>query len=75
MSKYSAPVVVPDDALPLFVDVETAAKLIGIGRSAAYEAIRQGELPAVKFGRRLRVPRGALLALAGVVQGGGHVDR
>ena len=54
------------DDLPLFLDVETAAHLIGISRSSAYDAIRRGEIPTVRFGRRLRVPRGALLTLAGV---------
>lgn len=38
---------------------ETAARL-GIGRNAAYEAIRRGELPAVRIGRRLLVPEAAL---------------
>jgi excisionase family DNA binding protein len=56
--------------LPLFLEVEEAAKFIGIGRSTAYDAVRRGEIPVVRFGRRLRVPRGALLALA-QVQGGG----
>jgi excisionase family DNA binding protein len=57
-------------AIPLFIDVEEAAKLIGISRSSAYEAARNGELPTVRFGRRLRVPRGALLAMAQLQNGG-----
>lgn len=40
--------------------VEEAAKLLRIGRSAAYEAVRRGEIPALRLGRRLRIPRKAL---------------
>jgi excisionase family DNA binding protein len=62
---------IPGDGLPLFLEVEEAAKFIGISRSSAYDAVKRGELPVVRFGRRLRVPRGALLALAQVAEGGG----
>jgi excisionase family DNA binding protein len=58
-------VTVPADELPHFLDIEEAAKLVGIGRSAAYEAAKTGQLPTVRFGRRLRVPRHALLSLGG----------
>ncbi len=34
--------------------VEETARLLRIGRSAAYEAVRRGEIPALRFGRRLR---------------------
>ena len=40
--------------------VEEAARALGIGRSAGYAAARNGELPTVKIGRRLLVPRDAL---------------
>jgi excisionase family DNA binding protein len=52
-----------DDA-PAFLTVPEAAQVLRIGRSAAYEAAQRGELPTVRFGRRLRVPRHALLRLA-----------
>jgi excisionase family DNA binding protein len=32
--------------------IPEAAKLLGIGRSAAYEAARRGDLPTLSFGRR-----------------------
>ena len=35
---------------------EAAAKL-GIGCNAAYEAVRSGQIPAIRIGRLLRVPR------------------
>jgi excisionase family DNA binding protein len=40
--------------------VEEAATLLGIGRNSAYQAIARGELPALRIGRRLLVPRAAL---------------
>ncbi len=40
--------------------VEESAALLGIGRQAAYEAARRGELPVIKLGRRLLVPASAL---------------
>jgi len=45
----------------LTMSVEEAGKLLGIGRSSAYGAVRRGELPSLKIGRRILVPRSALL--------------
>lgn len=45
------------------VTVEEAARLLGISRSLAYEMARVGQLPTLKFGRRLVVPRRALEGL------------
>lgn len=45
--------------------VEEAASLLGIGRSAAYEAARRGQLPARRLGRRFFVPVPALLEWLG----------
>jgi excisionase family DNA binding protein len=41
------------------------AKLLGVGRGTAYEAVRQGEIPAIRIGRRVLVPRARLLELLG----------
>ena len=42
------------------VTVEEAAQVLGISRSTAYEAVRRGELPVIRIGRRYVVPRLAL---------------
>jgi excisionase family DNA binding protein len=42
------------------ISVPEAGKILGIGRNAAYEAARRGELPVLKFGKRLVVPVAAL---------------
>ena len=44
----------------LVYTVEEAGKLLGIGRSAAYEAARCGELPVIRIGRRWLVSKVAL---------------
>jgi excisionase family DNA binding protein len=43
--------------------VTEAAKLLGISPTTAYEAARRGELPVRVIGRRMLVPRVALLRL------------
>jgi excisionase family DNA binding protein len=44
------------------ITIEQAAMLLGLGRTAAYDAARRGELPTRRLGRRLLVPVPALLA-------------
>ena len=43
--------------------ITEAAQLLGISRATAYEAARRGELPVRLIGRRMLVPRIALLRL------------
>lgn len=57
---------------PAFFTVEEAARILRIGRTAAYELARTWRetegaegLPVVAFGRLLRVPGAALEAMAG----------
>jgi excisionase family DNA binding protein len=39
--------------------VEEAAAKLGIGRNQAYEAARRGEIPTIKVGKRILVPKAA----------------
>jgi excisionase family DNA binding protein len=41
--------------------VEQTAQVLGLGRTAAYDAARRGEFPTRRLGRRLVVPVPALL--------------
>ncbi len=41
---------------PKTVTVEEAARMLGIGRSLAYELARRGEIPALRLGNRFVVP-------------------
>ncbi len=49
----------------LTLTVEEAGKLLGVSRGLAYEAARRGEIPTIRLGRRLLVPRARLLELVG----------
>lgn len=49
-----------DNLEPLCISIPEAAALLGISRNLAYEMARQRQLPVVRFGRRLLVPRAAL---------------
>jgi excisionase family DNA binding protein len=50
------------------ITVEEAAALLGIGRTAAYEAARRGQLPTRRLGRRLVVPVPAFLDWLGAIR-------
>lgn len=41
---------------PLLLTVVEAARLLGVGRSTAYELLASGELESVHIGRSRRVP-------------------
>lgn len=45
------------DKLPLFLNAETAAKLLGISISSMYELMHEKGFPVLKIGTRLVVPR------------------
>lgn len=50
------------DELPLFLNAETTAKLLGISISGMYELMHGKGFPVLKIGSRLVVPRDKLLA-------------
>ena len=52
-------------------DLETAADIIGIGRTLAYELIKNDEFPVrlLRLGRRVLVPVPELLQLLGPASG------
>jgi excisionase family DNA binding protein len=40
--------------------VSEAARLLRVGRNHLYECVRRGEIPVLRLGRRILVPRSAL---------------
>ncbi len=54
-------------ALPPAVDLPTAARVLGMSRSAAYELVRTGAwpTPVLRLGKLIRVPTVHLLELLG----------
>ena len=55
----------------LCLNVPEAAKILGISRGLAYELARSGRLPALRFGRRLLIPRAALERMLNETQDAG----
>ena len=51
-------VIADDDRLVL--TIEEAGKLLGLGRSGTYEAARRGDIPTLRIGSRILVPKVAL---------------
>jgi excisionase family DNA binding protein len=54
----------------LVLSIAEAAELLGISRALGYELAARGELPTLRLGRRIVVPRAALLALVGAPSDG-----
>jgi excisionase family DNA binding protein len=50
----------------LTTSVPEAGKLLGIGRNAAYEAARRGDIPTIKIGKRVVVPTALLKRMLGL---------
>src|ERR1700693_4888260 len=48
------------DGRPWLLDCNEVSRLLGIGRTKAYQMIRRTEVPVVRIGLSVRVPRGAL---------------
>ena len=44
----------------LCVTVPEAAEMLGISRNFAYQLVREGKLPSIRFGKRILIPRVAL---------------
>ncbi len=47
------------------ISVVEAGHMLGLGRSAAYAAASRGEIPTLRFGRKLVVPVAELERLVG----------
>jgi hypothetical protein len=54
--------------LPVVIDIVTAGRVLGMGRTAAYEAARRGDFPVpiLRVGNRYRVVTAHLRDLLGV---------
>ena len=45
------------DELPLFLNVATVAKVLGISPSSGYELMHETDFPVLKIGNRMVVPK------------------
>lgn len=50
------------DELPLFLNAETVANVLGISMSSAYELMKEKDFPALRVGNRLIVPKEKFMA-------------
>jgi excisionase family DNA binding protein len=48
--------------------VEEAGEMLGIGRNQAYEAARRGEIPTIKAGNRILVPKAKFHRMLGLTE-------
>ena len=48
--------------LPRVLTVPEMARILRIGRGAAYDLVRSGSVPVIRVGRLMRIPRDGLLA-------------
>jgi excisionase family DNA binding protein len=61
MSRPKTPEAVKSEDVPLLLKADEVAKMLGLGRTKVYEMMSAGELPVVRIGTRVRVPRQKLL--------------
>lgn len=54
---------IPDPTSEPTISVERAGELLGCARSTAYEAVRAGEIPSIRLGRKIVVPTAAVLRM------------
>lgn len=45
------------DELPLFLNAETVAKVLGVSLSSGYELMHEPDFPVLKVGSRMVVPK------------------
>ncbi|QFY14758.1 helix-turn-helix domain-containing protein [Nonomuraea phyllanthi] len=46
--------------------VAEAAALLGLHRDAAYDAVRRGDLPSLRIGRKILIPTAKLAGMLGL---------
>ena len=50
------------EELPLFLNAETVAKVLGVAPSTAYELMHEADFPTLKIGNRMVVPNERFIA-------------
>jgi len=53
-------------ALPAVLTIKEAREVLGISLDLAYAAAHSGELPVIRLGRRMLVPKAALVKMLGL---------
>lgn len=58
------------DELPLFLNAETVAKVLGVSPSSGYELMHEKDFPILKIGNRIVVPKEKFIAWVSQNTGG-----
>lgn len=59
------------EEMPLFLNAETVAKVLGIAPSSSYELMHEADFPVLKVGSRMVVPKEKFIQwVEGHTQGG-----
>lgn len=45
------------EEIPLMLDVQAVAKILGVGKNMAYTLINSGQIKAIRIGCKIRVPK------------------
>jgi excisionase family DNA binding protein len=65
--KLPSTVAVDDDPRrPITLSVAETARLLGVGESAVYSAVKRGEIASIRIGKLIRILRGPLLERLGL---------
>ena len=59
------------DDLPLFLNADTVAKVLGVSISSTYELLHEPGFPVVRVGSRMVVPKEKFMALVSAQTEGG----
>jgi excisionase family DNA binding protein len=51
----------PHDQLPEYLSPEEFGAYLALSRNTTYDLLRRGEVPHLRFGRAIRIPKTALL--------------
>ena len=62
------------EELPLFLNAETVAKVLGVAPSTAYELMHEADFPTLKIGNRIVVPKEQFIAWCSGIQKGGFSE-
>lgn len=60
------------DELPLFLNAETVAKVLGIAPSSSYELLHEPGFPSLRIGNRIVVPKEKFIQWVEVRTGGAN---
>lgn len=50
------------------MSVAEVAEVLGVSRDATYDAVKRGELPALRVGRTIRVPTAKIAEMLGIAE-------